>query len=448
MNKKTDQFLNEMYPRPFGKYGKIWVWGLSFFCVLGLYFYIQQLNQGLSVTGLGDYTTWGIYVSNFVFFVAISLVGSLISAILKLSGAKWRIPITRIAEIIAVASIAMAGIVIIIDMGRPDRMLNLLFHPRIQSPIIWDVIVISTYLALSILFLYLPLIPDFAVLRDRFKNIPSWQHKMYKTLAMNWQNTNIQKKILSRSIRIIAIIIIPVGFFIHTVTSWLFATTFRPGWDSASVGPYFVAGAFMVGAASVICAMYVFKKAYKYDHFFNDKLFDNMGRLLLLLSFIYLYFNINEYFIPAYKMKGHESSHLDDLFSGHLSPLFWFVQIGGMVIPIIILMFKKGRKPLILFILSIVVIVGAWYKRFLIVVPTLSHPLIPHSRISVSRLHYFPTIPEWFITISTLSAALLIMTLFVRFLPVIPIVETAEELGYNEESLFDQSNEKPDETGN
>ena len=165
-------------PKPFNRLGKIWLIGLIIFTALGIFFYIQQLQEGLAITNLSDYTIWGIYVSNFVFFVAMSLVGSLVSAILKLVEADWRTPLTRIAEIIAVASIIMAGIVIIVDMGRPDRILNLFFYPRIQSPITWDVIVISTYLMLSLLFLYLPLIPDFALLKNRLKGKPKWLRKL------------------------------------------------------------------------------------------------------------------------------------------------------------------------------------------------------------------------------------------------------------------------------
>lgn len=446
-DKNLQDLVQDLFPRKFARSGVIWMTILTIFFSLGIFFYIQQLRQGLSLTDLSDYNTWGIYVSNFVFFVAISLVGSLISAILKLTGAKWRTPLTRVAEIIAVAAIIFAGLVIIIDMGRPDRMLNLLIHGRIQSPITWDVIVISTYLMLSILFLYLPLIPDFALMRDRYNDSSPFTRKIYRFLAVNWTNSESQQSILKKAIKLIAIIIIPVAFGIHTVTSWLFATTFRPGWDSSNFGPYFVSGAFMVGAASVICGMYIFRKFYNYEKYFTDKHFDYMSRLLVLLSLIYLYFNINEYFVPAYKMKASEAIHLNELFYGAMAPLFWSVQIGGMVIPIIVLFFKKGRTPLVASIISILVVVGAWFKRFLIVVPTLEHPLIPSGAVSKSLLVYLPTIPEWFITIGTLAGALLIITILVRFLPIIPIVETVNEHGYNTNDLFEnyeqsETNEK------
>ncbi len=273
-------------------------------------------------------------------------MGSLVSAILKLTNAKWRTPLTRISEMIAVAAILLAGLVIVVDMGRPDRFLNVIFHARIQSPITWDVIVITTYLFISILLLYLPLLPDLALMRDRLKNIPRWQQKMYAFMANNWKDTPAQKKILNKAVTILSVLIIPVAFGIHTVTSWLFATTLRPGWDSTNFGPYFISGAFMVGAAGVIAAMYIFRKFYSLEKYITTSHFDKMGKLLVLLSLVYLYFNINEYFIPAYKMKGSEADHLNELFTGSYAPMFWAVQIGGMIIPIIILMFNKERKPL------------------------------------------------------------------------------------------------------
>lgn len=417
----------ELMPRPFGRVGKIWVGTLVVICLLGLFFYINQVRYGLGITAMRDYSTWGIYIANFVFFVAISLVGSLISAILKLSGAKWGTPLTRISEMIAVASIFFAAIVIVVDMGRPDRFLNVIFHARLQSPITWDVIVITTYLVISILLLYLPMIPDLAIMRDKFTKAPKWQKRLYSFLSIGWKNDPRQKKILKQSVYILMVLIIPVAFGIHTVTSWLFGTTFRPGWDSTNFGPYFVSGAFMVGAGAVIAAMYLFRRYYRYENYITLNHFDFMGRLLVLLSLVYLYFNINEYFIPAYKMKALESAHIKDLFYGEDAPLFWSVQLFGMIIPAIVLMFRRWRKPLPMFIISIFVIVGAWFKRFLIVIPTLRHPFIPMDRVPESWQHYIPTFAEWSITAATLAGALLIVSLLARVFPIIPIEETIEE---------------------
>mgnify|MGYP001556430210 CR=1 FL=1 len=161
MNISAEQeIINDLIPKKFGWRGKVWVFILLIFCAIGTLAYIRQLSSGLVVTSMRDYASWGIYISNFVFFVAISLVGSLITAVLRLTGVHWSTPLTRIAEIIAVAAITFASIIIIVDMGRPDRFYNLFFHGRLQSPIIWDVIVITTYFFISLLLLYFPLLPD------------------------------------------------------------------------------------------------------------------------------------------------------------------------------------------------------------------------------------------------------------------------------------------------
>ena len=139
--------------------------------------------------------------------------------------------------------------------------------------------------------------------------------------------------------------IIPVAFCIHTVTSWLFATTYRPGWDSTNFGAYFISGAFLVGAGGVVVVMYVFRRAYQLEKYITDLHFDKMGRVVVLLALLYLYFNVNEYLIPAFKMKKSEEAHLTQLFAGEYAPMFWFAILVGMLIPIVILLFKKGRKP-------------------------------------------------------------------------------------------------------
>jgi Ni/Fe-hydrogenase subunit HybB-like protein len=421
------EIKKDLWPRKFGLYGKLWIALLVIILIIGLIAYVDQLRNGLSITAMSDYSIWGIYISNFVFFVAISLVGSLMSAILKLANVPWRTPLTRISEMIAVAAIVFAGLVIVIDMGRPDRVLNVIVHARLQSPITWDVIVISTYLMISILLFYIPLLPDLAIMRDQMKGISRWRHTIYKRLALGWNNHSKQIEILKKSEKVLAILIIPVALGIHTVTSWLFATTVRPGWDSSNFGPYFVSGAFMVGAGAVIAAMYIFRRSYRLEKYFTNELFDKMGKLLVLLSLIYLYFNINEYLVPAYKMKTSESEHINALFTGEYAPMFWLVQIGGMIIPILVLLFKKGRKPLPMFIVSILVILGAWFKRYLIVVPTLSQPFIPTHRVPYDWLHYNPTFAEWAITGATLAGALLIVTFLVRIFPIIPIDEIISE---------------------
>jgi Ni/Fe-hydrogenase subunit HybB-like protein len=339
----------------------------------------------------------------------------------------WATPLTRIAEIIAVSAIVFASLIIVVDMGRPERFMNLLLHGRLQSPIIWDVIVICTYFFISLLLLYFPLLPDLKILISFKEKTTKALYKLYRFQGSFWKGTKEQFRISERSINILCIAIIPVAFCIHTVTSWLFATTYRPGWDSTNFGAYFISGAFLVGAGAVVVAMYVFRRVYRLEKYITELHFEKMGRIVVMLALIYLYFNINEYLVPAFKMKKPEEAHLTELFTGEYAPLFWFAIMIGMIIPSIILVFKKGRKPLPMFIAGLMVVVGAWFKRYLIVTPTLLHPFLPMNNVPASYHHYFPSWEEWAIAMGSLAGALLIITFFARIYPIIPIHETITE---------------------
>ena len=424
-----EDLIRPLYNNTFGH--QLFIGILLFFILLGVIAYGLQLLRGLGVTAMRDYSSWGIYIASFVFWVAVSLIGSLISAILKLLNQNWSSPLSRISELIALGAIAMAGASIVLDMGRPDRVLNILLHGRMQSPIVWDFMVVNTYLVISIILLYLPLIPDIAILRDRMTDIPKWQKKVYQVLSIGWQGTQEQWRLLKRAIWIMIILILPVAFSIHTVTSWLFATTSRTGWHSTIFGPYFIAGAFVAGSAAVVIAMYVFRKRHKLQDYLADKQFDMMNKLLVLTMLIYLYFNINEYLVPGYRWGRLDGEHIHELFLGHEALLFWSTQILGLLIPIFLLLFKPMRKPLPSMVISIFVLLGAWVKRVLIVIPTEFHPQFPIQNVPESFLHYIPTWTEILITLGTFAGALLIITLLVRIFPVIPIWEVAHEKGYH-----------------
>ncbi len=423
-SKVEERIIQDLLPQKFGKWGKLFTGILILVCLLGLYAYYRQLRYGLVVTSMRDYASWGIYISNFVFFVAISLVGSLITAVFRLLNFGWSKPLTRIAEVIAVAAIIFASLIIIVDMGRPDRFYNLFIYGRVQSPIIWDVIVISTYFVISLLLLYYPLLPDLKILL-RFKERTGTRlYKFYHFLGSFWKGTRKQIKLSRKAINILCITIIPVAFSIHTVTSWLFATTYRPGWDSTNFGAYFIAGAFLVGAGSVSVAMYVVRKAYHLEKYITIDHFDRMGKILVLLALVYLYFNINEFLTPVFKMKKSESGYLRDLLTGDFAGVFWFAILTGIILPVAILLFKRGRRPLPVFMVGVMVVVGAWLKRYLIVTPTLLNPFLPMYNVPESYHRYFPSWEEWAIAFGSLAGCVLVVTILIRIFPIIPIQET------------------------
>ena len=425
--KNYDALLNDLAPQKFGKKGVIWTTALIVVIIAGIIAYIDQVIKGQVVTNMSDYALWGVYISNFVFFVATSFVSTITVAVLRLTKNTWRTPIVRIAEIISVAAIIMAGLTIMIDMGRPDRLMNLFIYGRMQSPIIWDVIIIPTFMAIALLLLFYPLIPDFALLKEYFKDKQPKLSKWYGNLSLNWTGSEKQKSIHIKAIHLISILIIPAGFMLQTVDAWLFSTLFRVGWDSTNMGAYFISGAAVAGIGALVAVVYIIRRAYHLENYITEFHFDKLGKFLALACLLYLYFNINEYLIPEFTSKKEEITHLNVLVTGEYAPLFWFVIVGGLIIPIIVLFFKKGRKPLSMFLIGLLVVLGSWWKRYLIVTPTLLHPFLPIQGVPEAWHHYFPSVHEWLITFATLAMCLLIITILVRYLPVIPIQRTFDE---------------------
>lgn len=404
-----------------------WMLFLTMALVACIYAYVIQYNKGLIVTGMRDMVSWGMYIANFVFFVATALVGMLISGVIGLLGYTWIKPITRIAEIIAVAFAAVAGLVIVSDMGRPERLLNVFLYGRVQSPILWDVTVVTTYLVISTLLYLLPLIPDLAIARGRMPHAPKWQMKLYEILSFNWTHHPKQYKLLFSATRLLIILIIPTAFAIHTVTSWLLAVNSRSGWDSTIFGPYFLTGAFVTGMAAVIIAVFFFRNNYKLRQYLDEPLFDKMGKLLEFVCVIYFYFNLNEFVVPAYKMKEFDAIHIHELFAGRHAVMFWLSQIFGLLIPMIVLLWKPFRKPLPLFLIALFVIVGAWLKRYIIVIPTMEHPFLPIQFLPGEWVIYQPTVIEGAVTAGSIILGIMIISVLAKLFPVIPIWEMAEE---------------------
>lgn len=410
---------------------KLWLGFLFLSLAVCLYFYFTQLRDGLGVTGLHDYASWGIYISNFVFFVAVSLVGMLISSVLGLTKNEWVIPIGRISEIIALAFAMVAGLVIISDMGRPDRLYHIFFFGRVQSPIVWDVAVVTTYVFLSLLLLYIPLIPDFSLCEKKLTTLPKLQLKLYRILSLGWANKPEQFELIKKTIRISLVTIIPVALAIHTVTSWLFALTLRPGWNSSIFGPYFVSGAFVAGCTALIMTMYVLRKRYNLSNYITNDHFDRMGKLLVLVALVYIYFNLNEVLVPGYKSGSAEAKHINEMLTGHEAVLYWIVQIGGLILPFFLLLIKKMREPLPLTFLATAILIGAWFKRFLIVIPSQLEPYLPIQNVPEKFQLYVPTVPEIAITLASFILVLIIITILSKTVPIVPVWEMKEHLTEN-----------------
>ena len=385
--------------------------------------WIYQLREGLGVTGMDRPVMWGIFIINFVFFIGISHAGTLISAILRLCNAEWRRAITRSAEVITVIVLFVGMSNIIIDLGRPDRVMNVILHGHLRSPLLWDVISVTIYLIASSIYLYLPLIPDIALIRERTTK-RAW---FYRILSLGWRGTERQHRVLEITIAIMAVIVIPVAVSVHTVVSWVFGMTIQPMWHSTIFGPYFVVGAIFSGIAALIIAMAALRWAYHLEDYLRDIHFNNLGILLLVMTLLWFYFTFAEHLTTFY---GSDPSHMAVFRAkvfGAYAPYFWTMIACCFVIPLPILAFYRTVKGTV--IASFAVIVGMWLERFTIVVPTLVNPRLPYPRGV-----YHPTWVEASLTAGCFAAFILLYVLFSKLFPIVSVWEVREgrEKGFAE----------------
>ncbi|MEK7806925.1 MAG: NrfD/PsrC family molybdoenzyme membrane anchor subunit [Chloroflexota bacterium] len=412
--------------RPLVRTGKGYylVVGALFLVVLwALYAYSTQLREGLIVTGMRDRILWGFYIILFVFFIGISHAGTLISAILRVVKAQWRTPVTRMAEFITVVALAVGALMVLVDMGRPDRLHYLVLFGRWQSPILWDVLAITTYLTGSIIYLYLPLIPDLAICRDRLGSEASiWKRRFYQVASLGWQGTPKQKRYLSSAMGCMMVLIIPVAVSVHTVVSWIFAMSLRDPWNSTVFGAYFVAGAIFSGIATIIVVMAILRRAFHLEAYITEKHFVNLGYMLGGFTLIMMYFNISEYVVTGYKMAGETRFHFTQLFVREYAPFFWGYAIGGMVVPGLIILLPWTRNFTGVVIAAGFAMVGMWLERFVIVVAGLRVPLMPYE-----PSWYIPTWVEWSIMAGAFAMFGLVIAIVAKLVPVVSIWEVAEQ---------------------
>jgi len=384
---------------------------------VGAVCYVMQLRNGLQVTGMNVPVYWGVYITNFVFFIGISHAGTLISAILRICQAEWRRSITRAAEVITVMVLFFGAGSIMLDLGRPDRALNVILHPNFESPLLWDVTSISVYLTGSIIYLYLPLIPDLALLRDGLGK----RRWLYRAMALGWTGSERQHRLLERAISIMAIIILPIAVSVHTVVSWVFAMTVQPMWHSAIFGPYFVVGAIFSGIGALIVFMAIIRWAYGLEGYFKEIQFRNLGLLLLTMSMLWFYFTLSEFITTYY---GAEPDHMVIFWAkltGLYAPMFWTMVVGCFVIPMTLLSTRLLPVVPSTVIAGVTVNIGMWIERYTIVVPSLARPRLP-----LETGVYYPSFVEIAMTVSFFAGFFLLYLLFTRLFPIVAIWEIRE----------------------
>ncbi len=409
--------------RTSGRLYVAWLAGLGLVIAWGFVAYAYQWKNGLYVTDMRDRISWGLYITAFVFFIGISHAGTLISAILRVANAGWRSPVTRIAESITVVALVSGALFVIVDMGRPERLYQFWLNGNWQSPLMWDMMAITIYLTASVVYLYVPMIPDLAMFRDQLTDqVSRFQLWVYRTLAIGWNDNRTQREALSRSIGILMVLIIPIAVSVHTVVSWIFAMTLRVSWNSTIFGFFFVAGAIYSGVATLIVVLAVMRRVYHLEEYITRLHFTYLGYILVSMSLVMIYGNASEYITKGFKMAEEDRFAFEQLFARDFASMYWFYFFGGLVLPILLVAFKPSRTIGGIVVAAVFVDIAMFIERYFIVVAGLRVPIMDYEPSS-----YSPTWVEWSILASGFAGFMLLLTLFARFFPILAVWEMTEE---------------------
>jgi Ni/Fe-hydrogenase subunit HybB-like protein len=404
---------------------------LSAIALWGFVAWGYQLYRGIGVAGIRRPVFWGIYLVDFVFWIGISHAGTLISAILRLTAAGWRKPVTRAAEAITVFALMIGGLFPIIHLGRAWLFFWLfpypnsrLIWPNYRSPLMWDVTAISTYLTGSVIYLFLPLIPDVAQLAKR---ATGWRRRVYRTLSLGWTGSDREWNALESAMKLMAGIILAVAVSVHTVVAWDFSMSVAPMWHSSVFGPYFVVGAIFSGIAALLIVMSLIRRTMRLEVYLTPHHFNNLAKLLLLMSLLWLYFTMAENLTAWYGNEPREMNVLGARIRGNFGPYFWVMVFCNFVVPFVLLGVRKLRNITTATIASVTVLIGMWLERFLIVIPTLSY-----GRLTSAWGRYTPSWVEVSITVATFAMMGVLYLVFAKLFPIIAIWEFETHSGQEE----------------
>jgi len=409
---------------------KYWIW----FAILGLGvlvlllgFWGNQIFTGMGVTGKRRPMFWTMYITTFVFWIGISHAGTFVSAILRVFKAEFRRPFTRAAELMTTFGLAAGALYPLIHLGRVWVFYWMVPYPNgrwlwpnFRSALVWDLLAITTYLLSSTIYLFLPLIPDLAMARDR---TTGWRHTVYRILALGWRGTETEWFRLRKAIGIFAFAIIPVMFSVHTIVSWDFAVGVVNLWHSTIFGPYFIIGAILSGVSAVMVILYVLRSTMKhFDYFIRPEHFDALGKLVLVFSMAWGYFFFNDYLLTWYSGDLSERGTLAGHSSGTYGWVWWLMLICNIVIPWLTLWNKRIRRiPLAMFIIGLIINVGMYAERFTIIPVTLGHQRIPFFWGT-----YVPNITDIAIVLGTFCLFIFLYLVMSRLIPLIPVWEVQE----------------------
>lgn len=428
LSKRKSSEINQAVLEPMFQTGwKFWllVAFLGILVLWGVFAWGYLIYWGMGTAGINRPVYWGFFIATFVFWVGISHAGTMISAVLRLLKADWRRPITRGAEAMTAFALMMAALFPFIHLGRVWKFYwmipypnNRFMWPNFQSPLMWDMVAIFTYLIGSTLYLYLALIPDLAMARDHTQ---SWRQKLYRILSLGWRGTEAEWHKLHRALSIFSVAIIPIFLSVHSIVSWDFAVTIQPRWHSTIFAPYFVIGAIYSGLSALACILVIVRKGMKLQEFLRAEHFDALGKLVMVAGMAWTYFWFAGFIVEWYGNEPVTRELIHEEISGALAP-FFYLQMSANLIPIFLLVFRKVRTtPWLLLIATLLVNVGMYTERVLIVVGNLQRNFMPFD-----WGEYRPTWVEVSIVVMTFAGFALLYTLFSRIFPYVPVWEIKE----------------------
>jgi len=391
--------------------------------VIGVVVVSIQMVRGLGILGINNPVGWGVYITDFVFWVGIGHAGTLISAILFLFRQKWRTAINRSAEAMTIFAVVCAGQFPLLHVGRTWKAYWLIPYPNdrllwvnFRSPLLWDVFAVSTYATVSTIFWYTGLIPDLATARDQCKN--KWIRPIYSVLAMNWTGSVRGWAHYERVYARFAWLATPLVLSVHSVVSFDFAVSMIPGWHTTIFPPYFVAGAIFSGFGMVITLLVPMRKWLRLEHYITMNHLELCNKVILLTSMIVGYAYLTEFFMAWYSESVYERAQFMYRLTGAHAWAFWTMFICNVVIPQAFWSKKLRRHLTVMFIISIFINIGMWFERFNIFVLSLEHDFLP-----ANWAYYRPTMFDWGTTLGSFG---LFFTLFFGFCRVLPTLAMAE----------------------
>jgi Ni/Fe-hydrogenase subunit HybB-like protein len=404
-----------------------WMAALGLVLGAGILAWTSQIWLGLGVTGLRTPQFWALYITAFVFWIGIGHAGTLISAILYLFRARWRTSVYRAAEAMTVFAVLTAGLFPILHLGRMWFLYFLFPYPNqrhlwpnFKSPLMWDVFAVGTYLSISVVFFIVGLVPDLAAVRDVSGG---WRRRIYGILALGWEGSDRQWRHYRRGYGLLAALATPLVLSVHSVVSWDFAMALVPGWHSTLFAPFFVDGAIFSGFAMVIVLVLPMRHFFGLHRYIQDKHLDALAKLVLATGLVLTYFYICEAFTAWYSGDVFERASLFWRVTSSYAWALGLMYFCNCVVPLALFWRRVRVSPVALYVVSVFVLIGMWFERFNIIVPSLAHDFYPYTWGI-----YLPAVVDTTICIASFAWFFLLFLGFIRLMPSVSIVEVKETL--------------------